>query len=277
MIRIASDPKVDPAVQWWQGEGSAEPKTFAQQFTALAPYYDELMACVPYAMWVDYVELLFRMAGAKPSQVVDLACGTGNVTFELASRGYETTGVDSSAAMLRQAERKRKERGVSGARFLRQDLRNLDLPEGFDAAVCLYDSLNYILEEGGLLAAFRGVRRCLRRGGLFVCDFNSVYALEADLFSQDNLGSKEPLKHCWRSHYEPRTRLCEVEMYFRLERNGEEPLYFREKHLERAYDLDQIEVLFGRAGLERVHTFDAYTTSRPHRRSERWFFVCRRP
>ena len=66
----------------------------------LAEHYDDLMDVVPYDFWADYVQTLFDVADHQPSRVLDCACGTGNLSFELAGRGLDVTGVDISAAMI---------------------------------------------------------------------------------------------------------------------------------------------------------------------------------
>src|SRR5260370_20555519 len=93
------------------------------QFTDVAAVYDSLMAVVPYRHWIDYVERIWGEFESSPSTVLDLACGTGNVTLELERRGYRVTGVDNSEAMLRQARAK----PAQHARLLLQDARHLDL------------------------------------------------------------------------------------------------------------------------------------------------------
>src|SRR5712692_2760779 len=123
------------------------------QFTDVAEVYDSLMAVVPYRHWVDYIKRIWGEFDCSPTTVLDLACGTGNVTLELERRGYQVTGVDNSEAMLRQARTK----PARQARFFLQDARHLDLPERFDACVSLFDSLNYLLTPEELGAAFARV------------------------------------------------------------------------------------------------------------------------
>ena len=62
--------------------------------------YDELMKDVDYDAWVDFIEKVFQTYQVRPERIVDLACGTGNITSRLASRGYMLTGVDISNEML---------------------------------------------------------------------------------------------------------------------------------------------------------------------------------
>lgn len=249
---------------------------FHQQFTAVAPFYDDLMKSVPYAMWVDYVELLLSLEEASPKRVVDLACGTGNVTFEFARRGYRAVGVDISQEMIEAASRKSRELSDLPAGFQCQDLRTLSLPEEFDLAVCLFDSLNYILWAEELEAALRNIARTLLPDGLFIFDMNSEYALEAELFTQDNLFRDSDLRYNWISHFDPKLRVSEVEMFFEVRNGDGKPIRFKEMHRERAYSMEEILALLDQTGWNCRKTYDAYTTSRPRLRSERWFFVCSR-
>ena len=79
------------------GEGS---------FVTVAPLYDELMEGVPYESWVDYLQTLLTRKGLKPKRILDLACGTGNVTMLLTKLGYEMVGVDIAPGMIEAARTK---------------------------------------------------------------------------------------------------------------------------------------------------------------------------
>ena len=69
----------------------------------LAGCYDELTYDVDYPRWADYIEKHFARRHIPGRTVLDLACGTGSLTRELALRGYEMIGVDQSPEMLAQA------------------------------------------------------------------------------------------------------------------------------------------------------------------------------
>jgi ubiquinone/menaquinone biosynthesis C-methylase UbiE len=115
-------------------------------FTNIAPYYDALMSNVPYDMWADYVEEVFEHLRVKPRRILDIATGTGSVALLLAERGYQVTGVDLSEPMVEQARRKAREAGLD-ITFLQRDAADMDFPpHSFDAALCLYDSFNYITD-----------------------------------------------------------------------------------------------------------------------------------
>ena len=68
----------------------------------LAPFYDAFNGDIDYSSWADFIEEIIgrEYKIGKPELVLDLGCGTGSMTLELASRGYDMTGVDYSVEML---------------------------------------------------------------------------------------------------------------------------------------------------------------------------------
>ena len=184
------------------------------QFVDVAPLYDLLMTGVPYEDWVAYLRQLLATREAHPRQVLDLACGTGNVTLLLAQEGYDVTGVDIAPNMIAVAKRKAEALGLS-LPFYVQDAAELNLPgQTFDLCVSFFDSLNYITDPARLALAMERVAEHLRPDGLFIFDLNSEFALRNNFFAQDNLNTEERLHYDWNSVYFPETRLCRVDMQF---------------------------------------------------------------
>jgi SAM-dependent methyltransferase len=105
------------------------------------------------------------------ASALDLACGTGNSTAPLLSRGYAVVGCDISPCIIRAARDKYAEHG---AEFCVADMRELPPLGEFDLVLCLDDAINYLLSEEGLEATFRGVRAVLAPGGVFAFDANSL-------------------------------------------------------------------------------------------------------
>lgn len=256
--------------------GGSDDSTFADSFTAVASHYDELMASVPYRMWVDYIHDIAREFGFDFATVLDVACGTGSVALEFARRGCTAVGVDKSAEMIEEACEKARQSGVKNVEFLCHDACTMQLNQLSDLAVSLFDSFNYILQPDELERAFACVQAALVEGGYFVFDMNSEYALRENLFTQNNLYSRGPLRYNWVSSYDKVTRRCRVEMNF--ERWDEDRVEkFSEVHHQRAYDMDEVNELLKAAGFEPVAVYDAYTFRSPRRATERIYFVAQRP
>ena len=241
-------------------------------FGPVTPFYDLLMAGVPYRLWADYLQKVWTRHGQAPRTVLDLACGTGTVSRLLAERGCVVTGVDLSAGMLEAARQRAAEARLS-IPFVQQDAADLDLGDArFDAAVCLFDSLNYILEPERLQSALARVCAHLQPGGSFLFDVNTEYALAEGMFNQSCTRKGEPLHYRWRSRYNPDTRLCTIRMNFSYDDGSGGRQAFTEVHRQRAYSKDELTQWLRAAGFSEVFVYDAYSTDPPKKRSDRLFY-----
>ena len=110
---------------------------------------------------LDFIEKLLCRSRIPVKLVLDLACGTGTMTWLLTQRGYEVIGVDGSEDMLAAAMSKSGETQGVPPVFLHQSMPRLDLYGTVDAAVCCLDSLNYLTDP-------KDVQRTFQRLHLFV-------------------------------------------------------------------------------------------------------------
>ena len=255
--------------------GAEEP---VPAFTRIAPYYDELMHDVPYRAWVRFVLTLCRRHGLDPGRCLELACGTATIALMLADQSVEVAGLDRSSAMIDVA---RKKCAAAGAEIplAVADLRSfgretVGASEPFDLALCLYDSLNNILEPSGVRESFRCVESVLRPGGLFIFDVNTEYAFRANLFSQTNMNPSAPIQYRWVSSYDYSARVCTVNMQFWVQQKGVRQ-HFTEIHQQRAYSETELDRMLSEAGLELVGVYDGLTLRPPNRHTDRMYCVAR--
>lgn len=276
-----------------------------EQFVEIAEYYDELMAGVPYRLWVDYLEDLLKRVDFAPRTILDVACGTGNVSEILAQRGYEVVGADIAAGMIEVAKRKH-----GGVEYHVADMAELDLtcpedmtphPEDaarhpeldsgstqmlkpvqhdvrrkFDLAVSFFDSLNYITDPAHLARCIKRVGEHVVEGGYFIFDVNTIYALSHHFFDQANLAPDRYPHYIWSSEYDHATRICRVNMQFEVLDDDGQPKQFKEVHVQRGHSLEELTEWLGEAGFEVVEILHAYRFRKPTRRSDRVFFVARK-
>lgn len=242
------------------------------QFVDVASYYDDLMAGVPYRLWVDYLEEILHRIDYKPRTILDVACGTGSVSEILADRGYTVTGADLSAGMIEVAQKKA-EANQSGVDYHVQDAAEMSLGRQFDLAISLFDSLNYITDESKLASAIQRVGEHVVQGGYFIFDVNTEYALSHGFFNQSNLGSYP--RYVWSSSFDRETRICTVKMVFEVLDHGANR-QFTEVHKQKAYRLDELDSMLRDAGFETTARYHAYKFRQPTRRSDRVFFVARK-
>ena len=118
--------------------------------------YDELMKDVPYDQWVQFINKQIEAYGIEGKKLLDLACGTGELSLRLAEEGYDVTGVDLSADMLAVAREKADRKGHS-LFLVEQDMSELEGFGEFDLIGIFCDSLNYLQTEKEILQTFERV------------------------------------------------------------------------------------------------------------------------
>ena len=242
----------------------------------LAGCYDRLTYDVDYAAWADYIEKHFARRGLPGKTVLDLACGTGSLTHELALRGYEMIGVDLSAEMLAEAAEKNRGVGPIEPIFLCQSMDKLDLYGTIDACVCCLDSVNYVTRPQQLQKAFERVHLFLMPGGLFLFDVNTPQKLQA-MDGQTFLDETEDTYCVWRGEFSRRSGICSYFMdIFRLDE--ETGLWERgeELHQERAYSLEELTAMLEQAGFRDIKTYGELKMRPPVQGEGRVFFAARK-
>ena len=242
----------------------------------LAGCYDELTYDVPYPRWADYIEKHFRRRGLPGNIVLDLACGTGSLTRELAQRGYEMIGVDLSPEMLAEAAEKNRDAGDIPPIFLCQPMEKLDLYGTIDACVCCLDSVNYVTSPKKLQQAFERVHLFLMPGGLFLFDVNTPEKLQG-LDGQVFLDETEDAYCVWRAEYSKRSRICSYFMdIFRLDPDSGQWERGEELHEERAYTIPELTGCLEQAGFRDIKVYGELKLRPPVPNEGRVFFVARK-
>ena len=117
-----------------------------EAYTDFAYVYDVFMDNTPYDKWGGLLVSRLEKEGITDGILLDLGCGTGNMTELLSEKGYDMIGVDYSGEMLNVAMDKRARSGRQ-ILYLQQDIREFELYGTVRAVVCVCDSLNYLLEE----------------------------------------------------------------------------------------------------------------------------------
>ena len=125
--------------------------------------YDELWQAGAHLPF--YLDLARQQAGT----VLELACGTGQITIPISLTGLPTVGVDASNAMLATARRRALEANAHVS-FIQGDMRHLALDREFDLIIVARNSLLHLLTTDDLLAALTLARRHLTAEGVFAFD-----------------------------------------------------------------------------------------------------------
>ncbi len=237
-------------------------------YGALARFYDRLMPAQAYEAWAEVCHALFHPLGLRT--VLDLACGTGRLSWLLSEKGYEVIGVDRSSDMLAEAAA-RPEEGRGGERplFICQSMEELDLYGTVQAAVCSMDSLNY-LSPDDLREALRRVRLFLEPGGLFVFDIHTPEKLRS--MDGENFVDESEDAFCVWSAEMTEEGACDyvVDLFTREGR-----LWRRstEEHREYVHDPEALSALLKELGFASVEIHGGLPLRERRPEDERLFFV----
>ena len=246
-----------------------------EAYQSFAKVYDMFMDDIDYDAWSIYLIELLKEYGVNDGLVLELGCGTGNMTERLASAGYDMIGVDLSDDMLEAAQEKQQQSGLD-ILYLQQDMRRFELYGTVRAVVSVCDSLNYILEDEELLQVFCLVNNYLDPGGVFVFDLNTIYKYETLMGERTIAENREEASFIWDNYYDSESMCNEYELAIFIP-EGKDGLYrkYEEVHYQRAYSLEKVKKLMKKAGLEFVTAYEAFSKNAPTSGSERMYIVAR--
>ncbi|MBS3787108.1 class I SAM-dependent methyltransferase, partial [Candidatus Bipolaricaulota bacterium] len=175
--------------------------------------------------------------GARPSKILDLACGEGTFAIETAKLGYDTVGVDLSKEMIEIARSNSEEAGIDTT-FLHRDMREFSVDKNFDLATSWFDSMNYLLNKKDFSKTLKNVYDALTDGGHFVFDVNTIHGLsvqwqEHDCYVQRDDSSVFELH---RTGYDRPERVARLTITFFVNQ-GDTWEKHEEVHMEKGYEL----------------------------------------
>lgn len=243
-------------------------------YEQFASVYDLFMKDVPYDQWVDYIESIMKRYNIMPEIVLDLGCGTGNITNRLAKKGYDMIGIDNSESMLMVAKEKARNDSLD-ILYLLQDMTEFELYGTVGAVISICDSINYLLDEEDILKTFQLVNNYLDPKGLFIFDINTEYKYEQILGDNVFAENEENSSYIWENYYDKQSQINDYMVTFFLENENNTYNKYIETHLQKAYSINTIKHLIEKAGLEYIDSFDAFTFNPVTSNSERIYIIAK--
>ena len=173
-----------------------------KQYNFLASVYDLLNDEYDYTKYADFLDGEIKAnEKTRSSLVLDLACGTGKITFALRECGYDMTGIDLSEEMLSCAKDICYDKGINDILWLCQDMREFELYGTVDACVCCLDSINYLTRASDVKKCFSLVHNYLIPDGVFIFDVNTPYRFENVYGNNDYILENEGSLLAWHNEY----------------------------------------------------------------------------
>lgn len=237
-------------------------------------FYDLLTDNVEYKKRADYFCRLLSLCGINGGILLDLACGTGSISVEMAKKGFDVIGVDSSIGMLNAARQKTYECGEQ-VLLLNQCMDDIDLFGTVDCAVCVLDSINHLDGAQQVKRTFEKVSLFMNPGGAFAFDVNTLYKHKNVLADNTFVYDLDELYCVWQNSFNEADGSVDITLDFFEEDDG---AYYRsyESFTEKAYDLADIVKWLEDAGFEVIGIFDDMTTEKTHPETERAVFLAKK-
>lgn len=201
------------------------------------------------------LEVDFLLAGANlpvGARILDIGCGPGRHSIELASRGYPVVGIDPSPAMIAEARRRSAQAGVT-PEFIEVAGEDFAAKEPFDAALCLFTTLGQIREQGDNRRLVKRVSLALRPGGIFAVEVPQRAFAVSNLKTEERFGAGERYTDVSRA-YDPETNV--VTEVFRVVSPRQTDEYVLRYRL---FDWEELAGLLREAGFSITAEYGSYT------------------
>jgi SAM-dependent methyltransferase len=237
--------------------------------------YDQLsLRMIPYNEVAAFIKGKIDHYLSGATSVLDLACGTGNLTLELARLGYEVSGLDAALPMLEEARAKTEVAGLA-INYSHQDMTAFSVEGQVDVITCFYTALNYLNSLEQLEKCFAQVFAALKPGGLFVFD-QFTPAKMRRLFNGVDGGDLGNFYIVTHSKFEDGGQINHEITYFLHEENGCYRRVDEFQHL-RSHEFEELEKLLAKAGLTLLEKEEIYPAGVSYRGfREGFLFVARK-
>lgn len=236
-----------------------------------AYFYDEFNGEADYQALFRYVHGQLCEHGVQDGILVDLGCGTGDLTLMLSQAGYDVIGVDGSPEMLSVLREKADELGIhSRLLLLCQDITGMELYGTVRAAVSTFDTFNHIGPAEQFEKAVRQTAFFMEKDGVFVFDLNTSYKHETVLGDKEYTIEAPDARCEWYNHYDPVAGCVDIRLEITDLPSGE---VVEEKFREYTYTLEYVKQVLDRYGFTLCAAVDGETFGELRPESQRWIFT----
>lgn len=238
--------------------------------------YDQLaLRMIPYNEVAALVQKKVNRYLPGATNLLDAACGTGNLTLELARLGYRTSAFDNSPEMLVQAQQKTLAAKLDISYF--QHNMAEPFPVGpFEVITCFYTALNYLTSPELLYRCIEAVFAALKPNGLFIFDQFTPAKMKR-LFNGMDGGDLGNLYIITKSKFDEAGQISHEITYFVKQEDGSYHRLDESQHL-RIHTFEEIEEGLSRAGFKLLEAEEMYPAEISYRGfREGHLFVARKP
>ena len=235
-----------------------------------AEAYDALTFNVPYDEIAEYYNGILCSL-TKGKRLLDMGCGTGNLTVRMAELGFDVIGQDASSEMLTIASAK-----SSKIRWICQNMADTELAAPADAIISTLDSVNHLESAEEMERCFRAAANNLNKGGVFAFDVNTIFKHREILGSNTFVYDVDGVYCVWQNEFDPQDNGVNIELDLFFE--DDDGAYVRgyESFREAAVSEEELRCMLERSGFQIVEIWEYLTHSIPDDRSEKLMIVARK-
>lgn len=223
-------------------------------YKRFSDFYDRLVFDIDYEKYADNIRKILKNNSIDKAEILEIGCGTGNLTQELAKNpNFNILAFDYSAEMLNHAYEKLID--LDNVNIIMHDMHKFPYQSyQFDAVISLLDVINYIIDENKLSALFENIYKSLVEGGVFVFDLNSEYKLFTQLGDNHYVYEMGDIFYTWENSRE--RDLVYFDLNFFIENKNGTYKRFVEKQVERYYSIEFIKETLEKIGFKDVDIKD---------------------
>lgn len=241
-------------------------------YQQMASVYDRFMAEAPYDDWVRFTMEIIK--NKKVERILDLGCGTGEITLRLKEQAFDVVGIDYSEEMLAFAAKKALDKNMS-ITWLQQDLTTMEGLTDFDLAISYCDVINYITEKKDLREVFERTYHSLNSSGLFIFDVHSIYQVEHHYKNQTFADVLDDMSYIWFCLEGDEQGEMYHDLTFFMYDQEDKYVRFDEYHHQRTYPIQFYKQLLSEVGFTNIKVYADFSLelNQYNDQSERIFFV----
>ncbi|MEH2065244.1 MAG: class I SAM-dependent methyltransferase [Nostoc sp.] len=216
-------------------------------------------------------EKLFLPYLPKGAHILDLGCGTGQLTKQLLLKEYKVTALDGSESMLHYAQE-----NAPGGKFILGDARSFEMPSMFDGVVSATCVVNYMMNIEELIGVFDNVYKALLANGIFIFDLDTEEQYKH--FLQGSLSGNVKDEFAWAAlrTYDLEEKTSQVKFtIFSLVENKN---WRRFDHtvIEKCYSKEDVISALSSVGFVEINFYDAERDFGRTGEAGTTYFVCRK-
>lgn len=230
------------------------------------------MRDVSYDKWAQYLLEGIEKHGVSPKTVLEMACGTGNLTEKLVSQPWYYDAFDISESMLTVAQEKLWDKKII---WRVQNMETFSYAHKFDFIFSACDGINYLEDDEKMKRTFCNVKRHLNEGGIFCFDVSTPAKFLEELKDQTIIIDEEEVTVIWQNTMDEETLLIEMNLIF-FEKN-EENLYsrFEERHIQHTNSQERFCEMLKESGFNEIWVYGDCNFEIAKESDRRWHFFAK--